>query len=128
MDRDYRIDIINALDISDWTTAKDIIEEIREKYALRITSRTWRSWVALYNEDYINGESKRFIASSNRGYCRTRRKDLCRDTEKFLLSTAFGMLKEAYALRRARGESLNTKLNLVFKETKNGVDISDSWK
>lgn len=108
--------VIDNLDLRDWVTVKEIQDELFTKFGLNITQRTWRQWVEDYNQAYNAGESKTRIVASNRGYCKTRRKDLIEAAERRKMNTAIAMLKEVYKTRQARGESMNERLELNLGE------------
>lgn len=103
--------IINHIDLADWMTARNIIEEISAKYGISITGREWRQWVAEYNANYIeNGGRRWFIASSNRGYCRTKRKELIRNTVNRRRNRLYHEWQKSNQLLKAIGEDINERI------------------
>lgn len=103
--------IINHLDLADWSTTRNIIAEISDKYGIEINAREWRQWVSDYNANYIeNGGRRWFVASSNKGYCRTRRKELIRSTVNRRRNRLYHEWKKANALLRAIGEDANERM------------------
>lgn len=126
--RGYDIDIIKSLDLKDWKTQKEICNDIWRKYSMNVDARTWRLWVDQYNEEYRQGERSTYIASSNKGYCLTRRKQLIQRSEKRDMALAFGILKRVYRTRKARGESNNMRLNLRFQENADDVEVVENWQ
>lgn len=105
--------IINHIDLTDWMTTRNIIDAISEKYDIEITGREWRQWVSDYNSNYIeNGGRRWFIASSNKGYCRTRRKDLIRKTVNRRRNRLYHEWQNSNALLKAIGEDINERMDL----------------
>lgn len=124
----YDEDLIKSLDLKEWKTQKEISDEIWHMYSLIVDARTWRYWVDIYNEGYRQGERHTYIASSNKGYCMTRRKQLIARSEQRDLALAFGILKRVYRTRKARGESNNMRLDLHFQETADDVEVIEQWQ
>lgn len=124
----YDEHLIKSLDLKEWRTQKEICDQIWRKYSIPVDARTWRYWVDIYNEAYRQGIRQTYIASSNKGYCITRRKQLIVRSEKRDLALAFGILKRVYRTRKARGESNNMRLNLHFQETADDVEVIEKWQ
>lgn len=105
--------IINHLDLSDWVTTKEIRERIRNRFALDITGREWRQMVMDYNSNFIkNGGRRWFIASSNKGYCKTKRTELIRNTVNRRRNRLYHEWMKTNQLLKALGEQPNERLEL----------------
>ena len=103
--------IISNLDLTDWKTTGNIVSEIYDKYSLEISPREWRQWVMEYNSNFVeNGGRRWFIASSNRGYCKTRRKDLIRNTVNRRRNRLYHEWQKTNQLLRALGEQQNERM------------------
>ena len=113
MEKKTLVYIINHLGIEDWTTTREIIGIINAKYGYELTPREWRQWVLDYNTNYIdNGGRRWFVASSNKGYCRTRRKDLIRNTVNRRRNRLYHEWQKNNQLLKALGEEPNERLEL----------------
>lgn len=105
--------IINRLDLTDWVTTKDIIRDINDTFGYDITAREWRRWVYEYNKNFVeNGGRRWFIASSNKGYCRTKRKSLIRNTVNRRRNRLYHEWQKTNTLLKALGEDNNERLDL----------------
>ncbi len=105
--------IINHLDLSDWATTKEICERIRIRFGFEISGREWRQMVMDYNSNFIeNGGRRWFIASSNKGYCKTKRTELIRNTVNRRRNRLYHEWQKTNQLLKALGEQPNERLDL----------------
>lgn len=105
--------IVANIGLEDWMTTRDIVYRIHDQYDIDITGRDWRRWVAEYNSNFIsNGGRRWFIASSNKGYCRTRKTELIRQTVNRRRNRLFHELQKSNELLKALGEQQNERLDL----------------
>lgn len=103
--------IIANIGLEDWTTTRDIVYRIHDQFDIDITGRDWRQWVAQYNSNFIdNGGRRWFIASSNKGYCRTRKPELIRATVNRRRNRLFHEWQKTNDLLRALGEQQNERM------------------
>lgn len=111
--------MIELLDLSNWRKQKEIILELHREYGINISSREWRSQVEKWNERFVNGEVKFYIAHSNTmGYKATT------DYQDALISIndyrkrAYNMLTKASNCAKAFGNLHNFKIDFEKGEIK----------
>lgn len=105
--------VISGLDLTDWTTTRTIIDRISTEYGYNISAREWRDWVMRYNSNFIaNGGRRWFIASSNKGYCLTRRSELIKQTANRRRNRLYHEWQKTNQLLKALGEQPNERFDL----------------
>ncbi len=105
--------VISGLDLVDWTTTRTIIDRISTEYGYNISAREWRDWVMRYNSNFItNGGRRWFIASSNKGYCLTRRAELIKQTANRRRNRLYHEWQKTNQLLKALGEQPNERFEL----------------
>ena len=105
--------VVNSINIEDWTTTREIIERVYDLHGYRLTPREWRSWVADYNANYVtNGGRRYFIASSNKGYCKTKRSDLILATVNRRRNRLHHEWMKSNQLLKALGENNNERFEI----------------
>ena len=103
--------IVSNIGLEDWATTREIVWRIHNQYDIDITGREWRQWVIIYNSNFVdNGGRRWFIASSNKGYIRTRKQDLIRQTINRRRNRLFHEWKKTNQLLRALGEQQNERM------------------
>lgn len=105
--------IYDIVDMTTWRTKTDILKELKSK-GVEMSERSFRKLVENINKLYMEHETKKFIAHSNRGYKLTTNEDEIDATANDHFSRGIDHLTKAYGIRKAKGENAN--LNLIIKD------------
>lgn len=85
--------MIDLINISDWTTKKEILLQLAEK-GIKPNERQWRLYVEWYNKQFCLGVFDDYIAHSSKGYKLTKDKLEIAQSVKDYRNRALNMLKK----------------------------------
>lgn len=91
----------DLLDLSSWTTSKNIVKFLSDKVQTADVNRKFRSDVATNNRMFLNGDAEHYIVHGGRGYKWATDQSEIERSIKDLERRAYTMLKSASSARKA---------------------------
>jgi hypothetical protein len=102
----------DLLDLSSWTTSKNIVKFLSDKVQTADVNRKFRSDVATNNRMFLNGDAEHYIVHGGRGYKWATDQSEIERSIKDLERRAYTMLKSASSARKAlNNKNQGTLLN-----------------
>lgn len=107
--------MIELIDLSDWKTKKEIINEYAKK-GIDIDERKWRVLVEQHNKAYCMDLEETYIVHGKKGYKITKNRDEIIKSVDDLKKRGLNMLWKHSQGMRALGEKPNLKFDLEEME------------